>query len=198
MPELSEPSPLWPEAPRYCPSRELPPYRFMPGYNPHPNRDPEGHAYGQKAPEVAYMPPERWHDNRLYLYGVDLYNAAYFWEAHEAWEVCWKKSPLTPLSQRGRLEIERQFLQGLIQNSAAQLKRHLHQWPGMAHLSQEAYRRLQSVAESELHQQGLFMGLNVTQLLEDMKEHYQSVWNHKGAEPPLLDAPPPVLSLSID
>ncbi len=188
MVSLTEPAPLWPEAPRYCANRALPPYRFVPGQTPHPNRDPKGHSYGHEEPEVVYMPPERWHDNRLYLYGVDLYNVSYFWEAHEAWEILWK---------RGELEIERQFLQGLIQNSAAQLKRHLEQWPGMAHLSQEAYRRLQVVAESELCQQGLFMGLNVEQLLQDMKTHYQDVWNNKGAEPPSLDAPPPVLRLSI-
>ncbi len=172
--QLKEPAPLWPEAPRYCPDRDLPPYRFVPGQTAHPNIDPQGHSYGQAEPKVDYIPPERWQDNTLYLYGIDLYHQAFFWEAHEAWESVWHLT--------GKSDPEGQFFQGLIQNSAAQLKRHMEQWDGMAHLGSEAQRRLQLVLDSGVCDEGRFMGLNVNQLVHDMAVHYAA----KNSAPPRL------------
>ena len=50
----------------------------------------------------------------VFLYGVDLYNHGYLWEAHEAWEGLWHQA------KRDALQAE--FLQGLIQCAAAALK----------------------------------------------------------------------------
>jgi len=50
----------------------------------------------------------------MYLYGIDLFNHHYWWEAHEAWEIVWK---CVPRFSRSGL-----FLQGLIQITAAMLK----------------------------------------------------------------------------
>ena len=33
--------------------------------------------------------PEQWHLCRPYLYGIDLFNDGYYWEAHEVWEGLW-------------------------------------------------------------------------------------------------------------
>ena len=60
---------------------------------PHPTQDERGHSYsrGEEAPAL-YFPPESWRENADYLYGVDLYNHGYLWEAHEAWEGLWHKA----------------------------------------------------------------------------------------------------------
>lgn len=46
---------------------------------------------------------------RVFLHGVDLFNARKFWEAHEAWEELWLAAESEVV----------QFLQGLIQLAAA-------------------------------------------------------------------------------
>jgi hypothetical protein len=60
------------------------------------------------------LDPTMWYDCESYLYGVDLFNHAYWWEAHEAWEGPWRAA--------GRQSATGFFLQGLIQISVARLK----------------------------------------------------------------------------
>lgn len=109
-----------PRPPARRSARRLPPYRHVPGLTPHPVRDPAGHSHGV-APGALELSPEAlvegWMDCEPYLYGVDLFNRAYFWEAHEAWEEVW--NAVGHRTPPGRL------LQGMIQVSAALLKRHL-------------------------------------------------------------------------
>ena len=51
------------ELPRYAPDRDLPPYAFLPGRDPHPTRDPKGHSYASSAePAVAYRTAENWRE----------------------------------------------------------------------------------------------------------------------------------------
>ena len=64
--EVGELQPLWPDAPRFDPRLELPPYRFLPGYNDRPD---DNHC-----------------NARGFWAAVDLYHAGYLWEAHEVWE----------------------------------------------------------------------------------------------------------------
>lgn len=113
---------------RYAPGRPFPPYAFLPGRDPHPVRDPAGHSFGREGGAPAYAPPERWQLGADYLHGVDLYNHAYFWEAHEAWEGLWHAS------KRDALQAE--FLQGLIQCSAACLKISMEQPSGLVKLAE--------------------------------------------------------------
>ncbi|MGH8579378.1 MAG: DUF309 domain-containing protein, partial [Gammaproteobacteria bacterium] len=99
---------------RYC-ARPFPPYRFVPGRNPHPLRDPKGHSYGLSRPVATRFEPSQWRTSTDYLYGVDLFNSCYWWEAHETWEGIWVAvGRRTPMGQ---------FMQGLIQISVAHLKR---------------------------------------------------------------------------
>lgn len=100
---------------RYC-TRPFPSYRFVPGKAPHPTRDPEGHSYGRDEPPVADFGEHNWLKTGAYLYGVDLFNHGYWWEAHESWEARW-------VAAGRRTEIGL-FVQGLIQVSVACLKRH--------------------------------------------------------------------------
>src|SRR5262245_31128005 len=119
MAARTEPTPAVPGLPRYAPARAFPSYRFVPGLNPHPVSDPRGHSFrgGEPEPKPPRLDPARWRESEEYLHGCDLYNHAYYWEAHEAWEGLWH---LTDKSGPAGL-----FLQGLIQLGASHLKRHM-------------------------------------------------------------------------
>lgn len=176
----AEPLPVWPDAPRFSKRPAFPPYRFTPGANAHPRQNPQGHAYGKAEEKPAYLPPERWKENELYLYGVDLYHAGYLWESHEAWESLWHLT-----DKEG---VEGQFLQGLIQNAAALLKAHLRQWDGARHLSREAHRRMQFAA---MHRVSPFMGIDLVEFLRTMEAYFLPLWEGKEGTSP----PPPRLDL---
>ena len=94
--------------------RPFPAYRFLPGKTPHPTRDKEGHSHGVEEVVLDTFSIQHWFECEMYLYGVDLFNNKYWWEAHEAWEVVWKFV--------GRSSQTGLFLQGLIQIAAAMLK----------------------------------------------------------------------------
>ena len=126
-------------AARYAPRRPFPRYAFLPGRDPHPTRDPRGHSHGTAEIRPEYLPPERWQENEPYLFGVDLYNHGFLWEAHEAWESLWHVSKHDPRQAA--------FLQGLIQCSAASLKIPMEQPGGLARLAEIGTGRLEEVAE---------------------------------------------------
>jgi hypothetical protein len=147
-----QPQPLVADPPRYT-DLALPPYRFVPGGPwPHPVRDPAGHMYGGADIDEPVLPPERWAAQRSYLYGVDLFNHAYWWEAHEAWEDIWKRTDD---------RTQQAHLHGLIHLGAALLKWHLRMERGVRVLLGRSRRRLGSIAEAH----GVFMGLDVDDLL---------------------------------
>ncbi len=175
MIKLAEPSPVWIQAPRHCPRLEFPAYRFTPGLNPHPRGNPQGHSYGQPEPHSAYFVPDRWRENTLYLFGVDLYHQGYFWESHEAWEALWHLT-----DKKG---VEGQFFQGLIQNSAALLKFHLGEKNGAGRLAREALRRLSLVCDAR---HVFFMGLAMTPLIASIERYFTPVWE---ANEPAGDRP---------
>jgi hypothetical protein len=103
------------EIPRYQPDRTFPPYAYLPGSGlPHPRRDPQGHSH--QAPEQIPEPLDAvdWSGCSTYLYGIDLFNHGYYWEAHEAWEGLWLAA--------GRMGVTAEFLKGLIKLAAAGLK----------------------------------------------------------------------------
>ncbi len=133
---LAEPAAPDPRWPRYSPL-PFPPYRFVPGFNPHPRRDPRGHAYGTPETPPPRVPVERWRENAVYLHGIDLYNYAYWWECHEALEGLWHLT--------GHTGPEAAFLQGVIQVAAAHLQRHLGSAAGARRLGRDAVERLESL-----------------------------------------------------
>ena len=92
----------------------FPPYSFVPGYWPHPTRDPRGHSYGVEPPGLQELKLDQWRSCAPYLEGIDLFNAGYYWEAHEAWEAVWKAV--------GRQGVEGELVQGLIQLAAVGIK----------------------------------------------------------------------------
>lgn len=147
----------------------FPPYRFVPGRNPHPTAHPDGHSYhlpGEPEEEVAWVAPEDWRRSDAFLYGCDLYNHAYWWEAHEAWEglwqVCDKKAP------------QGLFLQGLIQVAAAHLKLYVGHDRGVARLWNSAVVYLDRVVAAESLTAGdRFMGLELTRFRASVERYYQ-------------------------
>lgn len=120
----------------------LPPYRYVPGLNPHPFRHEGGHLYagGQAPREAPWDPQQAWSTDRRYLRALDLFDQRYPWEAHEALEALWHFAPRgEPLSE---------LLQGLIQLSASLLKRHMGQAPPADRLLEVAERRLGGVVQA--------------------------------------------------
>ena len=94
------------------------------------------------------LPPEQWRECETYLFGADLYNFAYWWEAHEIWESIWQSSDKS--APQGR------FLQGLIQISAAHLKRHVGEREGVLRLLERSHAHLDFV---EPRVPAVYMGL---------------------------------------
>jgi predicted metal-dependent hydrolase len=97
--------------PRWLPQKRLPPYAYLPGKNPHPVRDPTGHSYHVEPIPVA---AEASLSSDAFLWGLDLFNHGYYWEAHEAWEGLWQVA-----DRDGTL---RRLFKGLILLSAAGVK----------------------------------------------------------------------------
>jgi uncharacterized protein len=71
-------------------SESLPPYSYVPGGPwPHPNSSPQGHSFGHAASKAASSADGAGALSPQLLRGVALFNAGYYWEAHEVWERLW-------------------------------------------------------------------------------------------------------------
>jgi len=139
--------------------RSFPPYAFVPGEHPHPTRDPRGHSYSEEPePPVPSVEPEAWRSCEDYLFGVDLYNHGFLWEAHEAWEGLWHVSKHDP--------VQADFLQGLIQCAAGCLKVTMGQPRGTTKLVEQGTGRLEGVVRLVGPE---YMGLEVMEFLQAMR-----------------------------
>src|SRR6059058_1095489 len=96
---------------RLVPDEPFPAYAYIPGRLPHPTADPAGHSYGIELVAPGKVEPEKWRECRPYLYGIDLFNAGFYWESHVAWESVWMAC--------GRKGITADFMKGLIKLAAA-------------------------------------------------------------------------------
>ena len=95
---------------RYLPDRPFPPYAFIPGKHPHPEK-PGGHMENT---EVSGEKLTSFKTNEAYLFAVDLYNSKYYWESHVWWEYLWHLE-----NRKGETA---DFLKGLIKYAAGQIK----------------------------------------------------------------------------
>lgn len=66
----------------------LPRSRFIPGQSTRPLKNYES-LLGPIRNEVLELSDLRIHS--YFLYGLDLFNSGFFWEAHECWEALWQK-----------------------------------------------------------------------------------------------------------
>lgn len=143
---------VWKNAPRLCPQLPFPPYQYLPGKNLHPG--------------VDHLPS--FSDSEAFAYGIDLYHAGYFYEAHEAWESLWLQLP--------RGDMQRALLHGLIQLTSALLKLELGQWPPAQRLSRRALHYIDSVS----HHRPSYEGLELGQLSEQIQRYFQPLWTSVG------------------
>jgi predicted metal-dependent hydrolase len=100
---------------------------------------------------VQSFEPAAWRRSEDYLYGIDLYNFAYWWEAHEVLEELWHLAGHR--SPQGRL------LQGLIQLSAGLLHRFAGRDRPFRVLVAKGVERLSGLPDP-------FMGVGVTALAQ--------------------------------
>ncbi|MCH7686501.1 MAG: DUF309 domain-containing protein [Planctomycetes bacterium] len=128
------------EIPRFAPDQRLPPYSYVPGRFPHPVSDPQGHSFGADPLPAELLEPNRWQTCRAYLYGVDLFNHGYYWEAHEAWEGLWHAC--------GRTGPTGWFLKGLIKLAAAGVKAREENTRGMQRHARRAAELFQQTAHA--------------------------------------------------
>jgi uncharacterized protein len=145
------------EVPRFVPDQPLPPYSFVPGRFPHPVSDPQGHSFGADPPPAELLDPDRWQICRAYLYGVDLFNHGYYWEAHESWEGLWLGCVRT-----GRTGW---FLKGLIKLAAAGVKARAQNPRGMQRHARRAAELFRQTAQELGAEDIRFMGLPLTELI---------------------------------
>ncbi len=161
--------------PRYC-QVPFPRYRFLPGHHPHPTADPDGHSYhapGDSPAAVVYKPADQWRESVDYLYGCDLYNHGYWWEAHEAWEGLWhlidKEDP------------QGQFLQGLIQVTACHLQLEQGHLRGVQRLRNSSAGYIdKALARIDTER---FMGLALRSWIAEVREYYEVVMARAPSSP---------------
>jgi hypothetical protein len=125
---------------RLLPDQPFPPYAYVPGETPHPTRHRGGHSYGAEFETPEPPDPEDWPACPDYLYGIDLFNHGFYWEAHEAWEGLWVAS--------GRRGAPATYLQALITLAAAGLKARSGSARGMAGECKEGCSPVQVRCES--------------------------------------------------
>jgi hypothetical protein len=147
--------------PRLVPDRPFPAYAYIPGRTPHPTRDPGGHSYGETL-EGSERPdppePENWRACRDYLYGMDLFNHGFYWEAHEAWEGLWVAC--------GRRGATATYLQALINLAAAGFKARWGNARGMRANAGTALRLFESAAGQIGSNRSRYMGLDLRALTD--------------------------------
>jgi predicted metal-dependent hydrolase len=161
---------------RLVPDRSFPPYAFVPGRHPHPQSDPAGHSFGVRSRDpVAALDPRYWQASEEYLYGFDLFNAGFYWEAHEAWECLWHAA--------GRRGTTADFLKALIKLAAAGVKHRQGMPAGVKTHAGRAAELLHGIARSLPGEQGCWLGFPIEELIELAEAVAREGW----------PIPPPVL-----
>lgn len=135
--------------------KEFPPYHFIPGLAPHPEKE-GGYLRGQTINPFDFD-ENNYQSNETYLYGIDLFNHEYYWEAHVYWEVLW--------NHVGRKTSQGYFLQALIKLAAAGVKHKLKQEEAAAGHIQRALEHLEMVPEEEL------FAIRKSSLINQIKEY---------------------------
>jgi len=147
-----------PGVPRLLPDLALPPYRYVPGRHPHPNRHADGHNFLADIDwrQPTWDPGRDWTTDRRYLYGHDLFAHRYYWESHEVWEELWHAIP----DDRP----ERRLIQGLIQTAATTLKHHMGHDRARGRLADRAIVHLQAASVLGSSVWGVYIADLVSQL----------------------------------
>ncbi len=143
--------------PRLVPDEPLPPYAHVPGRTPHPVSDPAGHSHAAPPRQFVAPDPQRWAQSRAFLYGIDLFNHGYPWEAHEVWEGLWQAC--------GRVGVTADFLKGLIHLAAAGVKARAGVPEGVRSHGRRARELFERVAGQLRPGQERYFGLDLAELM---------------------------------
>ena len=150
----------------------FPPYSYTPDRFPHPESDPAGHSFGKKRSPGAALDPAQWMANKTYLYGLDLFNAGFFWESHVEFESLWLAA--------GRKGPVADFLKGLIQLAAAGVK-HLEGNPtGVNNHARRAAELWHGVARTLGRAEDLFLGLRLQELIDTAENVLCDGWPERS------------------
>ena len=152
---------------RYAPEIPFPSYAFVPGKHPHPVTDPNGHSYGATRSIPEPLDPRHPEKSRTFLNGIDLFNAGFYWEAHEAWEELWISA-----GRGGELA---SFLKGLIKLAAAGVKMREGTIAGVKRHGSRAMELFQALRADGHH---FYCGMEVATLICNAREF---------AERPMID-----------
>ena len=140
---------------RMLPNAELPSYTHVPGTStPHPYRDQRGHSYGRKPGAAMPLVESNWADNRGYLWGLDLFNLGFYWEANEEWENVARHTPAESLPNL--------FLRGMAKLAASGCKVREMSIHGVRRHAASAGEMFADVA-AEIDKEG-YAGLTFTEL----------------------------------
>ena len=143
----------------------LPPYRYVPGLQPHPSKHELGH-YNSTPPVPILEPVTQWVDQPCWLRGLDLFDHRFYWECHEQLETIWHRLPKT--------DLHRPFVQGLIQAAAYRLKWHMKHETSARTLKLACESRLKEAQEALGDQ---LWGVNIPALLTQIaRVEEQQVW----------------------
>ncbi len=146
---------------RYTPQRPFPRYAYVPSRQPHPVTDPQGHSFGISSEPAAPLDPSQPHDSEEFLFAIDLFNAGYYWEAHESWERLWLAA--------GRAGPVAALLKGLIKLAAAGVKAREGNLAGVRRHTIRAAELLSISEGDRIKLQGLFESIDGLKLLNEIR-----------------------------
>ncbi|WP_428263326.1 DUF309 domain-containing protein [Haliangium sp.] len=162
--------------PRYLPAWPLPERAYLPGRDPRPSASAASTVPDAPLP-AADAEPAVWRRHPVFLCAVDRYNHGFPWEAHEAWELLWRRA--APGSTVHHL------LQALIQCAATVVHVRAGRTAGVRAVSARALAHLDAViadAGQPGWHRGRFMGIDVA--------GFRSVFHaYAGSDEPLGDGP---------
>jgi len=147
-------------SPRLVPTRTFPPYSYVPRRFPHPTRDKGGHSFGREGVQPRALTDKNWRTSRDYLFGFDLFNHGYYWEAHEAWEGLWHAC--------GRNGAIADHLKALIKLAAAGVKAREGNQAGVRRAAERAQRLFQDLDTTTTPlRDGLYLGVSLDRLIRE-------------------------------
>ena len=151
--------------PQLLPGEPLPPYAFVPGKAPHPESDPAGHSFGV-ARDVATIDADTWHRCRVYLRGLDLFNAGFPWESHVEFEALW-----LACGRRGTMA---DYFKAWVQLAAACVKHRQGVGEGVRSHAARAAALWRGVGEARGDRS--FLGFDLAELARLADDIYQGGW----------------------
>jgi hypothetical protein len=150
----------------------LPLHAYVPGQGMEPDRAPLEQAKALVPERFAAGVPAQ---HPALQFGVELYEAGYFWEAHEVLEAVWKAAPMN-----GR---DRIALRALIQFANAALKKRMGQHTAHGRLLEDAFAALWELSlrpDGEDGMESLAAELDARRLMAYLKDQ---CGNHPSLKP---------------